>query len=236
MSAASVTDLKTISATAIDCEIMVLPMELLLSLQRSHFILKGKNIQISQETGAGYNVISNGQISLEGQRFNLANCIQRKITLNSLKEHRSFQETILSKPMVFFTNVMVAGDSTIVFAVIVNIRHPRMQFEIGDSMNDAISTAVGASYILQFNLKTALQSYFSLNGGYKTDGLGLDFTCEFKRDSSSDDFYWLGRSTKIKELNGKIVNLSCTTEDEKCQVKQAHPRIKRVVHLIHNHM
>ncbi|XP_067842081.1 mesenteric estrogen-dependent adipogenesis protein-like isoform X1 [Heptranchias perlo] len=213
--------LSSVSPSAINCEIAVLPLELLLSLQRSHFLLVGKTIQVSKEPGAGYNVISNGQVKVDGQECNLVNCIQRKITLTSHKEYRNLQETILSKPMVLFTSVKLTEGSTkdTVYAIIVNTRHPRLRQEIEDSMKDVTASEVGASYVLQFTLQKTVQSYFSLKEGYKMHGLDLDFTCEFKCDSF-DVFHWLGRITKTKELNGKILDLSCITEDEKCKVKK----------------
>ncbi|XP_067842082.1 mesenteric estrogen-dependent adipogenesis protein-like isoform X2 [Heptranchias perlo] len=167
--------LSSVSPSAINCEIAVLPLELLLSLQRSHFLLVGKTIQVSKEPGAGYNVISNGQVKVDGQECNLVNCIQRKITLTSHKEYRNLQETILSKPMVLFTSVKLTEGSTkdTVYAIIVNTRHPRLRQEIEDSMKDVTASEVGASYVLQ-----------------------------------------------TKELNGKILDLSCITEDEKCKVKK----------------
>uniref|UniRef100_UPI00398EB9E9 mesenteric estrogen-dependent adipogenesis protein-like n=1 Tax=Pristiophorus japonicus TaxID=55135 RepID=UPI00398EB9E9 len=213
--------LPPVSPSATDCEIAVLPLELLLNLQRSQFHLVGKNIQVSKEPGAGYNVISNGQVKVNGQQCNLTNCIQRKITLTSHKEYRNLQETILSKPMILFTSGKLTEGSTkdTVYAVIVNTRHPRIRQEIEDSMKDVTASEVGANYVLQFTLQKTIQSYFSLKEGYKMHSLGLDFTCELKCDSF-DVFHWLGRIAKTKELNGKIVDLSCTTEDEKCKVKK----------------
>ncbi|XP_078401485.1 mesenteric estrogen-dependent adipogenesis protein-like isoform X3 [Cetorhinus maximus] len=168
------TPLPPVCPSAMNCEIAVLPLELLLSLQRSQFPVVGNSIQISKEPGAGYNVISNGQVNVDGQQCNLVNSIQRKITLSSHKEYRNFQETILSKPMVLFTNVKLTEGSKneMVYAIIVNTRHPRMRQEIEDSMKDVTASEMETNYVLQ-----------------------------------------------TKELNGKILDLSCITEDEKCKVK-----------------
>ncbi|XP_041054562.1 mesenteric estrogen-dependent adipogenesis protein-like isoform X3 [Carcharodon carcharias] len=168
------TPLPPVCPSATNCEIALLPLELLLSLQRSQFPVVGNSIQISKEPGAGYNVISNGQVNVDGQQCNLVNSIQRKITLTSHKEYRNFQETILSKPMVLFTNVKLTEGSKneMVYAIIVNTRHPRMRQEIEDSMKDVTASEMETNYVLQ-----------------------------------------------TKELNGKILDLSCITEDEKCKVK-----------------
>ncbi|XP_078078342.1 mesenteric estrogen-dependent adipogenesis protein-like [Mustelus asterias] len=206
--------------SALSCELAVLPLELLLSLQRPHFLVQGKSIQISQAAGAGYNVISNGQVQVDGQQCSLLNCIPRKVTLTSQKEYKSLQETLLSKPMVLFTSVKLTEDSKkdMIYAVIVNTRHPRMRQEIEDSMNNVTASEMGTNYVLQFTLQKAVELFFSLNEGYKIHGLDLDFTCELKCDSF-DVFHRLERTSKTKELNGKILDLSCTTEDEKCKVK-----------------
>ncbi|XP_078401483.1 mesenteric estrogen-dependent adipogenesis protein-like isoform X1 [Cetorhinus maximus] len=214
------TPLPPVCPSAMNCEIAVLPLELLLSLQRSQFPVVGNSIQISKEPGAGYNVISNGQVNVDGQQCNLVNSIQRKITLSSHKEYRNFQETILSKPMVLFTNVKLTEGSKneMVYAIIVNTRHPRMRQEIEDSMKDVTASEMETNYVLQFTLQKTVQSHFNMKEGYKIHGLGLDFTCEFKCDSF-DVFHRFERTSKTKELNGKILDLSCITEDEKCKVK-----------------
>ncbi|XP_038674713.1 mesenteric estrogen-dependent adipogenesis protein-like isoform X2 [Scyliorhinus canicula] len=162
------------SPSATSCELALLPLELLLSLQRAQFLVVENNIEIRKGPGAGYNVISNGQVKVDGQQCNLLNCIPRKITLASLKEYRSLQETILSKPMVLFTSVKLTEGckKDMIYAVIVNTRHPRMRKEIEDSMNKVTAPGTGTTYVLQ-----------------------------------------------TKELNGKIMDLSCITEDEKCKVK-----------------
>ncbi|XP_067888931.1 mesenteric estrogen-dependent adipogenesis protein-like [Heterodontus francisci] len=215
------TPLSSVSPSAMSCEMAVLPLELLLSLQRSQFHMVGKTIQVSKEPGTGYNVICNGQVKVDGQQCDLVNCIQRKVTLTSHKEIRNLQETILSKPMILFTSVKLTEVSKkdVVYAVIVNTRHPRMRQQIEDSMKEVTASEIGANYVLQFTLQKTVQSYFSMKEGYKVHGLGLDFTCEFKCDSF-DVFHWLGRISKSKELNGKILDLSCITEDEKCKVKK----------------
>ncbi|XP_038674712.1 mesenteric estrogen-dependent adipogenesis protein-like isoform X1 [Scyliorhinus canicula] len=206
------------SPSATSCELALLPLELLLSLQRAQFLVVENNIEIRKGPGAGYNVISNGQVKVDGQQCNLLNCIPRKITLASLKEYRSLQETILSKPMVLFTSVKLTEGckKDMIYAVIVNTRHPRMRKEIEDSMNKVTAPGTGTTYVLQFTLQKTVQSFFSLKEGYKIHGLGLDFTCELKYDSF--DVSHLSTS-KTKELNGKIMDLSCITEDEKCKVK-----------------
>ncbi|XP_048388039.1 mesenteric estrogen-dependent adipogenesis protein-like [Stegostoma tigrinum] len=199
--------------TSMCCEIAVLPLELLLSLQRSHFHVVGNNIQIVQRPGAGYNVISNGQVKAERQ-WNLTECIQRKVTVTSLKKYRNLQETILSKPMVFLTSIKPpeVSKKEMAYAIIVNTHHSKMRQEIQDSMNDVTASEIEANYILQITVQKAVQSFFSMKEGYKMDGLGLDFTCELKCDS-------FDCTSKIKELDGKVLDLSCLTEDEKCKVK-----------------
>ncbi|GCC26584.1 mesenteric estrogen-dependent adipogenesis protein-like [Chiloscyllium punctatum] len=203
----------SLPGTHMNCEIAVLPLELLLSLQRSHFHAVGNNIQVIQRPGAGYNVISNGHVKAE-REWNLINCLQRKITFTSRKEYRNFQEAILSKPMVFFTSIKPTEGSTkeTAYAIIVNTCHPKMRQEIQDSMNDVTASEIETNYILQFTMQKPVQSFFSVKEGYKMHGLDLDFTCELKCDSFEC-------TSKIKELDGKILDLSCVTEDEKYKVK-----------------
>ncbi|XP_072899949.1 mesenteric estrogen-dependent adipogenesis protein-like [Hemitrygon akajei] len=203
--------------SAVDCEIVVLPIDLLLSLQKSHFHLLGNTIKVRKEPGIGYNVISNGQVRVDGQQCNLVNYIHSNVTLNSHKEYKDLKKIILSKLMVFFTIVKVTEGSSqdIVYAVIVNTRHPRMRQEIESSMKDVKASEVGTKYAFQFTLQKAIQSFFSLKGAHITHDLGLEFTCEYKCDSS-DVFH--GCTTK--ELNGKIFDLSSVTEDGKSKVKK----------------
>ncbi|XP_051882371.1 mesenteric estrogen-dependent adipogenesis protein-like [Pristis pectinata] len=208
-----------VSPSAINCEIAILPVELLLSLQKSQFHLVGTTIEVRKEPGIGYNVIADGQVRVDGQQYNLVNCIHSKVTLTTHKEHKDFQKMILSKLMVFFTTVKATESSSkdLVYAVIVNTRHPRMRQEIENSMKDIKASEVGTKCVLQFTLQKAVQSYFSLKDVHITHNLGLEFTCEYKC-SSSDVFH--GCTTKTKELNGKILDLSCKTEDEKSKVKK----------------
>ncbi|XP_069747675.1 testis-expressed protein 26 isoform X3 [Narcine bancroftii] len=209
----SVTDSSATRPSAV--QIAVLPIEWLLILQKSQFHLAGKTIEVRNEAGAGYNVISNGQVRMDGQQYNLVNCIQSKVTLTSQKEYKDFQKLLLSKLMVFFATVKVTEGSTKVYAVIVNTRHPRMRQEIEDNMKDVTALEMGAKYVLQLTLQKSVQSYFSLKDLSVIHDRSLVFTCEYK---SSDDFH--GCTTKTKELNGNILDLSYVTEDEKCEVKK----------------
>ncbi|XP_048453876.1 uncharacterized protein LOC109934433 [Rhincodon typus] len=189
--------------TSMSCEIAVLPLELLLSLQRSHFHVVGNNIQIVQRPGAGYNVISNGQVKAERQ-WNLTECIQRKDKL-ALELSRMFTRLTMARHGVIsaWHDGLLAAWPGGILAAWCGLS---IDFQ---PHNDSQS---GSLESLKFTVQKTVQSFFSMKEGYKMDGLGLDFTCELKHDSFEC-------TSKIKELDGKILDLSCLTEDEKCKVK-----------------
>lgn len=201
-------------ATDPDPEMALLPIELLLSLHRSHFCLTGRTLEIRGGAGSVYNVISDGPVGVDGRMCNVVNCIQSTVTLTSRKEYNDFQKTILSKLMVFFTSVEVTEGSTKVYAAIVNTHHPKMRQEIEDSLKNVTASEASGKYVLQFSLQNAVRSCCSLKDVQER---GLVFTCVYLSDPSN-----VSRecTTKTKELNGKMLNLSPVTEDEKCKVKK----------------
>ncbi|XP_078259169.1 mesenteric estrogen-dependent adipogenesis protein-like [Rhinoraja longicauda] len=201
-------------ATDPDPEMALLPIELLLSLHKSHFCLTGRTLEIRGGAGSGYNVISDGPVGVDGRMCNVVNCIQSTVTLTSRKEYKDFQTMILSKLMVFFTSVEVTEGSTKFYAVIVNTHHPRMRQEIEDSLKNVTASEVSGKYVLQFSLQNAVRSCFSLRDVQER---GLVFTCVYLCDPSNVSHVC---TTKTKELNGRMLNLSPVTEDEKCKVKK----------------
>ncbi|XP_043929178.1 mesenteric estrogen-dependent adipogenesis protein [Protopterus annectens] len=219
ISSASSADLGTL--TTCNCELAVLPVLQFLQQQKEYFSPEGYSITVNHHHGGGYNVCCEGEIWVQTQRFTVSSFLKRKTVLKSHEEYRDYRENLLSKPLVLFTSVIKNNTESPVektFAVVVNTRHPKIRRQIEQGMDQAISSATGENYSLKFELQNVVKTFF-FQGGYSTDGEGLDFSYEFKTDSLFDVFYMLGCNKRKAEINGKILNLSCNVEEKKNKVK-----------------
>nr|XP_006009966.2 PREDICTED: mesenteric estrogen-dependent adipogenesis protein [Latimeria chalumnae] len=207
-----------LALTTWNCEIAVLPAELLFAVQRESFSLQGDTLTVSNTDG-GYNVFSDGSVLINGKKYTISNHFQRKTQMTSHLDYKGYREILFSKPIVLFTTATNdRSPKGRMFAVVVNTCHPRIRRQMEQGMDQAISSVVGESYSVQFELHGAVMPFF-YKGGYTTGGEGLDFSFDFKIDALVDIFYMFGFSKRKVEVIGKVLNLFCTTEEKKAKVK-----------------
>lgn len=219
ISSVSTVDLGTL--TTCNCELAVLPVSQFLAQQKEYFSVEEFNIIVSHHLGGGYSLCCDGEIRLHDQKYTVTSYVKRNTVLSSHQEYREYRENLLNKPLVFFTSAVKNNTETPVektFAVVVNTRHPRIRRQIEQGLDQAISSATGENYSLKCELQKSVNNFF-LQGGYSTDGEGLDFSFEFKTDSLFDIFYLLGWNKTKAEITGKILNLSCNAEAKQSKVK-----------------
>nr|XP_033805162.1 mesenteric estrogen-dependent adipogenesis protein isoform X2 [Geotrypetes seraphini] len=145
------------SLTTCNCELALLPLELLLQLQPVYFQLQQPrdsregSVTVLNSAG-GYNAFCNGLVKLGDHQYHIVNYISRNVDLKTHLDYKDYRETILSRPMLFFVNATrnkqgVSKEKT--FAFIVNTRHPKIKGQIEQGMNNIISSVLGESYKLQ---------------------------------------------------------------------------------------
>ncbi|XP_025069418.1 mesenteric estrogen-dependent adipogenesis protein isoform X1 [Alligator sinensis] len=140
----------------------------------------------------------------------------RDVVLTSHRDYKDYRDTILSRPLVFFTNVKIKPDSPNekTYAFLVNTRHPKIRRQIEHGMDNVISSVFGESYKLRFDFQEVVKSFFP-PGSHLVNGDALSFSFEFKSDALFDFFYWFGISKSTVAVNGKILNLSSTNPEKK---------------------
>ncbi|XP_075055055.1 mesenteric estrogen-dependent adipogenesis protein [Mixophyes fleayi] len=208
------------TATTANCEIAVLPLPVLLELQPEFLSLEDGTLTCQNECG-GFNLFSDGSAHIDGRQCNIINYIQRKVVLKSHADYKDYRETLLSKPMLFITNVKKINSpstSATTFALIVNTRHPNMKSMVVKGMDNVISSVWGENYCLQFSLQNTFREYL-LKQNFEVTEESLSFSYTFKLDVLLDVSYLLGLSKKYCELNGMILNLSCSKTEKKEKVK-----------------
>ncbi|KAG2456691.1 mesenteric estrogen-dependent adipogenesis protein-like [Polypterus senegalus] len=225
------------SLTTCNCEIAVLPLELLIQLQGNYFE-KTENVLKIQNHFGGYNVFCEKNVVLDGKLYEVENFMERFIVLESHKDYKDFRENLLTKPLILFTKawrmkkvLLNCENNGKTFAVIVNTRHPVIHYEIENGLNNIISSVWGESYELQFDFAETIKEFFAMTG-YDTDVKGLSFSFRFKADTFIDLFYMLGFSNKKVPVKGKVLNLFSSIEEKKNKVKMflekiSEPYIKR---------
>ncbi|KYO26385.1 mesenteric estrogen-dependent adipogenesis protein isoform X2 [Alligator mississippiensis] len=203
------------------CELAVLPLEQLLRLQPGAFQLRGDRPAVLSprrpRPGAGYTLLGDGDLMLDGRRpCRLAHYCRRDVALTSHCDYKDYRDTILSRPLVFFTNVKIKPDSPNekTYAFLVNTRHPKIRRQIEHGMDNIISSVFGESYKLRFDFQEVVKSFFP-PGSHLVNGDALSFSFEFKSDALFDFFYWFGISKSTVAVNGKILNLSSTNPEKK---------------------
>uniref|UniRef100_A0A2D4JWY5 Mesenteric estrogen-dependent adipogenesis protein n=1 Tax=Micrurus paraensis TaxID=1970185 RepID=A0A2D4JWY5_9SAUR len=204
-----------------NCEMAVLPLRQLLSLQPDSFLLQGDTLTVlsplDRRPGGGFTVISDGFFHLDGrQQCRLTGYFKRHVELNSHHDYKNYRETILGRPMVFIINVRTKYNSSKekTYALLVNTRHPKMRRQIENSMNNIISSVIGESYKLQFNFQDVVKKFFP-SEAYLVHEESLSFSYEFKTDALFDFLYWFGISKRTVSINGKVLNLSSTNPEKK---------------------
>ncbi|XP_072260539.1 mesenteric estrogen-dependent adipogenesis protein [Pyxicephalus adspersus] len=218
MSMASVSSDVVATMTTANCEMALLPLRLLLDLQPNYLSLEN-NVLTSHNQRGGFNVFSDGMAGIDGEQCKVINYIQRKVTLKSHADYKDYRETVLSKPMLFLTNVQkVNSNSAKTFAFIVNTRHPQIRAKVESAMNNAISSVMGENYLLQFNLQSSLKDYLGRQNFEMTED-NLNFSFTFKLDVLIDIFYFLGLSKKSSDVTGRILNLNCSNKEKQEKVK-----------------
>ncbi|KAH0501997.1 Mesenteric estrogen-dependent adipogenesis protein [Microtus ochrogaster] len=136
----------------------------------------------------------------------------RYVELTTYSDYKDYRETILSKPMLFFTNVQTKKDTSKerTYAFLVNTRHPKIRRQIEQGMDMAISSVIGESY--------RLQNFFP-PGTEVLNGQNLNFTYEFKADALFDFLYWFGLSNSTVKVRGKVLNLTSMNPEKKETIK-----------------
>uniref|UniRef100_A0A7M4FYM7 Mesenteric estrogen dependent adiposis n=1 Tax=Crocodylus porosus TaxID=8502 RepID=A0A7M4FYM7_CROPO len=180
------------------CELAVLPLEQLLRLQPGAFQLIGPLVAPSP-SAPGVEVVG----TLD-------------VVLTSHRDYKDYRDTILSRPLVFFTNVKIKPDfpNEKTYAFLVNTRHPKIRRQIEHGMDNIISSVFGESYKLRFDFQEVVKSFFP-PGSHVVNGDALSFSFEFKSDALFDFFYWFGISKSTVAVNGKVLNLSSTNPEKK---------------------
>ncbi|KAM6447582.1 mesenteric estrogen-dependent adipogenesis protein isoform 1-T1 [Liasis olivaceus] len=204
-----------------NCEMAVLPLRQLLSLQPDAFQLQGDALAVlsplSRRPGGGFTVISDGFLQLDGRHHcKLTGYFKRHVELNTHYDYKNYRETILGRPLVFFINVRKKYNSSKekTYALLVNTRHPKMRRQIENSMNNIISSVIGESYKLQFDFQDVVKKFFP-SETHLVNEESLSFSYEFKTDALFDFFYWFGISKSTVSVNGKVLNLSSTNPEKK---------------------
>uniref|UniRef100_A0A674INH8 Mesenteric estrogen dependent adipogenesis n=1 Tax=Terrapene triunguis TaxID=2587831 RepID=A0A674INH8_9SAUR len=204
-----------------DCELALLPLRQLLLLQPDCFQLRGDQLAVLRpprhRPAGGFTVLSDGALHHDGQRHcRLTGHCKRDVELTSHRDYKDYRETILSRPLVFFTNVRTKNYSSKekTYALIVNTRHPKMRRQIEHGMNTVISSVFGESYKLRFDFQEVVKNFFP-PGSHLVTGEDLSFSYEFKSDALFDFFYWFGISKNTVAVTGKVLNLSNTTPEKK---------------------
>uniref|UniRef100_A0A7M4EYT8 Mesenteric estrogen dependent adiposis n=1 Tax=Crocodylus porosus TaxID=8502 RepID=A0A7M4EYT8_CROPO len=193
------------------CELAVLPLEQLLRLQPGAF-------QLLWESGVGQPTGRQGGHGLAPSspwRGAWPGLIQ-DVVLTSHRDYKDYRDTILSRPLVFFTNVKIKPDfpNEKTYAFLVNTRHPKIRRQIEHGMDNIISSVFGESYKLRFDFQEVVKSFFP-PGSHVVNGDALSFSFEFKSDALFDFFYWFGISKSTVAVNGKVLNLSSTNPEKK---------------------
>ncbi|XP_019574091.1 mesenteric estrogen-dependent adipogenesis protein [Rhinolophus sinicus] len=208
-----------------DCELAVLPVAQLLRLLPGALQLRGDLLAVPglREPAAargGFNVFGDGLVRLDGQLCHLGSYIKRYVELTNYCDYKDYRETILSKPMLFFVNVLTRKDTSEerTYAFLVNTRHPKIRRQIEQGMDTVISSVIGESYRLQFDFQEAVKNFFP-PGNEVLNGENLSFAYEFKADALFDFFYWFGLSNSSVKVNGKVLNLSSTSPEKKETIK-----------------
>ncbi|XP_032170765.1 mesenteric estrogen-dependent adipogenesis protein isoform X2 [Mustela erminea] len=144
----------------------------------------------------------------------------RYVELTNYCDYKDYRETILSKPMMFFVNVLTKKDTSKerTYAFLVNTRHPKIRRQIEQGMDMVISSVIGESYRLQFDFQEAVKNFFP-PGNEVVNGENLSFVYEFKADALFDFFYWFGLSNSTVKVKGKVLNLSSTSPEKKETIK-----------------
>nr|XP_033805161.1 mesenteric estrogen-dependent adipogenesis protein isoform X1 [Geotrypetes seraphini] len=215
------------SLTTCNCELALLPLELLLQLQPVYFQLQQPrdsregSVTVLNSAG-GYNAFCNGLVKLGDHQYHIVNYISRNVDLKTHLDYKDYRETILSRPMLFFVNATrnkqgVSKEKT--FAFIVNTRHPKIKGQIEQGMNNIISSVLGESYKLQFSFHKVVEEFLSKEN-YKIDGDTLSFSYQFVGDALIDVFHLLGLSKNKVECLGKVMNLSCSNPEKKAIVNK----------------
>lgn len=206
--------------TTCNCEIAVLPVELLFELQSPYFQKNDNTITVHNHQG-GYSVFCDGKVEAGRETYTIRNYIERSNQLNGHADYKDYRETLLTKPIVLFTKARKTNQESPrdkAFAVIVNTRHPNIRAEIEKGMNNAITSVWGESYSLQFDFQRVIKQFFS-TVNYDTDGEGLTISFEFKVDALFDISYLFGFSKRKAEVNGKVLNLFSANEEKRKKVK-----------------
>ncbi|XP_030055252.1 mesenteric estrogen-dependent adipogenesis protein [Microcaecilia unicolor] len=215
------------SLTTCNCEMAVLPLELLFQLQPVYFQLQqprdgSEGCLTLLNSAGGYNAFCDGSVKLEGHQYRICNYISRKVDLKTHMDYKDYRETILSRPMLFFINATsnkqgLSKEKT--FAFIVNMQHPNMKRQIEQGMNNIISSVLGESYKLQFSFHKVVEEFLSKEN-YRIEEDTLSFSYQFTADALIDIFHLFGLSKNKVECHGKVMNLSCTNPEKKAIVNK----------------
>ncbi|XP_053564444.1 mesenteric estrogen-dependent adipogenesis protein [Bombina bombina] len=219
MSSVSSDFLRTV--TTCNCEMALLPLKLLLDLQPEYLQIVENTLTMKNPSGGGYNLISDGDMNIDGQQCKIINYIQRKVNLKSHWDYKDYRENLLNKPMLFLTNAKKINSQSAserTFAFIVNTRHPKMRAQVEGGMNNVISSVFGENYSMQFEFQNIVKDFLQRQN-FETTGETLSFSYTFKVDAFFDLFHLLGLSKKTCQVNGNIINLYCTTPSKKDTVK-----------------
>ncbi|XP_038618064.1 mesenteric estrogen-dependent adipogenesis protein [Tachyglossus aculeatus] len=207
-----------------DCELALLPLSQLLLLQAQAFQLRGDLLLLlpaPHRPSGGFNVFGHGFVRLDGRLYRLSNYIKRFMELSSHRDYKDYRETLLSRPMLFFTDVRTGTGPSCqekTYALLVNTRHPKIRRQIEHGMDQVISSVFGESYSLRFDFQKVVKSFFP-PGSEVVNGEDLSFAYEFKSDALFDFFYWFGLSKSTVEVTGKVLNLSSTSPAKKETIK-----------------
>nr|XP_060626849.1 mesenteric estrogen-dependent adipogenesis protein [Anolis sagrei ordinatus] len=200
-----------------NCELALLPLRQLLALQPHSFQLQGDSLAVLNPGNRGFTVLSDGFLRVDGQQeCRLSGYFKRYVELNTHYDYKNYREVILGRPLVLFVNVKTKYSSSKekTYALLVNVRHPKMRRQIENGMNNIISSVIGESYKLQFDFRDVVKKFFP-SGAHLVNEESLSFSYEFKSDALFDFFYWFGISKKTVSVNGKVLNLSSTNPEKK---------------------
>ncbi|XP_074842233.1 mesenteric estrogen-dependent adipogenesis protein [Carettochelys insculpta] len=205
-----------------DCELALLPLRQLLLLQPDCFQLRGDRLAVlsppRHRPAGGFTLLSEGALCFDGQRHcRLTGHLQRHVQLASHRDYKDYRDTILSRPLVFFTNVRTKNDSSKVsektYAFLVNTRHPKIRRQLEHGMDMMISSVFGESYKLRFDFQEVVKSFFPA-GSQLVNEEDLSFSYEFKADALFDFFYWFRFSKSKVAVTGKVMDFSSTSPEK----------------------